>query len=145
LYFASLAAGVAYILWLCSFGMLAGFYALFDHDVYFIIQDILLGTILGANLIGLHAASQRMPGWVLPLAPTIRWLAGASFTLYITHVPILFFIRAVAPWPLESSGYRATIVIAPILMAFVVAELGERRKNFWRGLYLSQLRRLKVS
>lgn len=136
LYLGSLIVGVVYVLWLKSFGMLASFNALFDHSFPFILQDFILGIILAANLIGLHAVSQHLPDWLLRPAPTIRWLAGASFTLYITHVPLLLFFKVLIPWPQNSWGYRVTIVLAPLLAAFVIAELSERRKKFWRGLII---------
>jgi peptidoglycan/LPS O-acetylase OafA/YrhL len=132
LFLGSLIFGLAYVSWLRSYGMLASLNALFDHDLNFIIQDFLLGAILAANLIGLHALSQHVPDWLLTPAPTIRWLAGASFTLYITHVPLLFFFKAVVPWSPESWEFRVTIILAPLFSAFIIAELSERRKKFWR-------------
>ncbi len=70
------------------------------------------------------------------VARPVRWCAGATFTVYLLHYPVGFFLNAVVPagWP--PWGRWAAIVLATLLIAFAVASVSERRKAAWRRAIL---------
>ncbi len=70
------------------------------------------------------------------VAGPVRWCAGATFTLYLLHYPVGFFLNAVVPagWP--AWGRWAAIIPATLGVAFAVAEVSERRKEAWRRAIL---------
>jgi len=66
------------------------------------------------------------------VAGAVRWCAGATFTLYLLHYPVGFFLNAVVPtwWP--AWGRWVAIVPTTLVIAFAFAHVSERRKAAWR-------------
>jgi peptidoglycan/LPS O-acetylase OafA/YrhL len=77
--------------------------------------------------------------WPAPLARAIRWIAGASFTLYLTHLPIILALCAIFPALKATVAGQWIIALVAIICAFLLAELGERRKRWYRGLVIRML------
>jgi peptidoglycan/LPS O-acetylase OafA/YrhL len=134
LFLASLAALVAYISWASVYGFLGQFHALYQHELGQIAQDLVLALLFAANIVGLDAISCTIPDRLLRLTSVARWLAGSSFSLYIFHMPVLTFIKAAGTWPESSWANRGALLFGTLGTVFTVAEIGERRKDFWRGL-----------
>lgn len=66
-----------------------------------------------------------------------RHLAGFSYTLYLTHFPILFFIRASIHQPMWRPDflhllYAAFIAAAAIVVAWSIAQVTEAKTSFVR-------------
>jgi peptidoglycan/LPS O-acetylase OafA/YrhL len=101
-----------------------------------ILQDYIVGVLFAANLVGFHAASRS---WGVArherLAKCIRWAAGATFTIYLFHVPIAQFLTTIVPWPPTSWATRLIMFPGVLTLMFVIAELTERRKDWWRRLF----------
>jgi peptidoglycan/LPS O-acetylase OafA/YrhL len=93
-----------------------------------------LGALVALGLVGFDAAAAtalaRIARWQAP----IRWLAGGTFALYLLHVPLMQFAVAAAPWSADSWPTRALVFFGVPVVAYLLAELTERRKSFWRGL-----------
>ena len=66
-------------------------------------------------------------------------IAGATFTLYLFHVPLLHAVVALAPWPAETWPTRALVFIGVPLLVLALAEVTERRKGVWRRGILAVL------
>lgn len=97
-----------------------------------IIQDYIIGTLFAVHLIGFRFVS-HIPGPILQFfASPIRWVAGATLTLYLFHLPLSQFLAAETPWPPSAWQTRALIYIGVPILVFVIAEFTERRKNIWR-------------
>jgi peptidoglycan/LPS O-acetylase OafA/YrhL len=101
------------------------------HEV---LQDCIVGACFAGSLIGFGAAAARLGGWLMKMARPVRWLAGASFTLYLTHVPIAQFLLACVPWPATDARSRLLVFFGTLALVFVLAEFTERRKQAWRRL-----------
>jgi peptidoglycan/LPS O-acetylase OafA/YrhL len=102
----------------------------------------LIGVIFTANLIGFAAAAPLFAGLLRPLEPALRWAAGATFTLYLMHLPIAQLLLAISPWEVESWANRALILLGTLLVVFLLAEVTERRKQVWRQWVAWLLQRL---
>jgi peptidoglycan/LPS O-acetylase OafA/YrhL len=92
----------------------------------------IVGSLFAAHLIGFAAISPVCSRPLDRLGPMIRWTAGASFTLYLVHQPIMFCLAALSPWRSGSVPRLLFVGLGTLLIIVVVAELGERRKRAWQ-------------
>lgn len=95
-------------------------------------QDYLVGFLFAVNLIGFHAASDFFAPVLQPFARPIRWVAGATFTLYLFHLPIAQFLTTIMPWQPSALATRVILIGGTLVVVFAIAALTERRKNAWR-------------
>lgn len=98
-----------------------------------IVQDYIIAILFASHLVGVSALTKN--GHVtLPRAVgrTIQWAAGASFSLYLLHLPVAQFLGAFAPWPAASWATRILVVGGTLAIVFILAEFTERRKATWR-------------
>ena len=101
------------------------------HDDLALTVPTALG--LAACLAGTWSLAGRATWTPHRLASALRWTAGATFTLYLTHMPIGRFLAAVSPhddpagWP-----HRALVLGGVLLAALALAEVTERRRAVWR-------------
>ena len=101
--------------------------------------EVLWNTII-AMAVALHLAGvkniadRRAPtGAPSVTARAIRWVAGASFSLYVVHYPTLHLLDATLPETLP--GYDLWLLTLTLLTAFAFAALFERPlKSFRRHL-----------
>lgn len=120
-----------------------------NHDILLGYSDELLWNSLIAigvslHLLGVHALSQSLPqltpDWA---ARAIRWVAGASFSLYVTHYPTLQLMDALLP---DTSGRSQLIqLVAVLTVALLFAQLFERPLKTWRKLIAKALPRWRVA
>ena len=93
-------------------------------------DEYLWNAILGA-LVCLHLAGMAC---LLKSRPTPRlsaqwgWLAGASFSIYLIHYPLLQFLHAALP----AAGH-AMLLVTTLAACFIFAELFERPLHLWRN------------
>lgn len=87
-----------------------------------------LGLLLGGAIVvfaSVETTYSFFPAWFEKL---VRYFAGASFTLYIMHLPVMVLIGAVWPqWVATPVGALSASLLTIAAMLFL-AELGERRK-----------------
>ncbi len=106
-------------------------------------QDYAIGLLVAAHLLGVHVLSARLAGLVAPIARPVAWLAGASFTLYLLHYPLIHFLAAASPWEVSDWRSRLLVFTATPLIVLAVAEVTERRKGAWRRAMASLATRLR--
>lgn len=94
--------------------------------------DYGVGLLVAGQLVGVHALAPLLWRGLRPVAGPVAWLAGASFTLYLLHFPLLHFIAAASPWPQEYWASRLLVFSVPPLAALAVAAVTERRRDAWR-------------
>ena len=97
-----------------------------------VIQDYIVACFFCAGLIGFNAAAHELGGLLLRFARPIRWLAGASFTLYLCHLPLARFLLACTPWPKEAVASRSLVIGGTLVLVFMIAAVTERKKEAWR-------------
>jgi peptidoglycan/LPS O-acetylase OafA/YrhL len=111
-----------------------------------VLQDAVVGPLFMAHLVGFNAAAKSLGPWFVRHGHAIRWAAGASFTLYLCHMPIAQFLLACAPWPATDPRARMLVFAGTLAAVFAFAEISERRKAAWRrGFDRLHLRLLAVS
>lgn len=62
----------------------------------------------------------------------IRWLSGATFTLYLLHYPVAIFVNTALPADLNPFARWIILFVVVISATLLVAEFTERRKSSWR-------------
>jgi peptidoglycan/LPS O-acetylase OafA/YrhL len=96
-----------------------------------LVQDYLVATLFAGHLLGFDALAG--PFTIPDRAATfIRWTAGATFSLYLFHLPVAQILTVLSPWPLSSVPNRVLVFGGTLLIVFVLAELTERKKEIWR-------------
>ena len=95
-------------------------------------QDCVVGTCFAVSLIGFHALSTRLEPYVSGEWRLLRWLAGATFSLYLFHEPLLRLLATVNPWAPNSVAGRTLVAGGTLAAVFALAEVTERRKGAWR-------------
>lgn len=104
-----------------------------DKEVWTFIYYHALGLLFAAHLVAFDLAFRHARDWPAAATRTIRWLAGATFTIYLVHLPLLLLLNVLLP---SGAPARWLIVGAPTLIAtFLLAEVGERRKGRFVALF----------
>ena len=96
-----------------------------------LVQDYVVAACFFGSLLGLNAVATtiKISGRVATL---IRWIAGATFSLYLFHLPVMQFLDALSPWPVSSAVNRMLLSFGTLSVVFALAELTERKKGIWR-------------
>ena len=98
-------------------------------------QDYLIGLLFAIHLLGFGAVSTTFANTLGRWAYQIKWIAGATFTLYLFHMPVAQFLTAVVPW--APSAWQTRMIMFPGTLAimFIIAEVTERKKGWWRAAF----------
>ena len=99
---------------------------LIDYAQYYLIGGAFALSIVGVWFAGPLVAVPAV------VARSIRWLAGATLSLYLFHLPLMRFMAAMAKFPAGSVPGRALILVGVPIIVLLLAEVTERRKNAWR-------------
>jgi peptidoglycan/LPS O-acetylase OafA/YrhL len=93
------------------------------------------GLLFAAHLAGAQMLAPWLAKGLTPIGKPIRWTAGASFTLYLAHVPLAFFIVSHDPWRISDWRSMALIIAGTLGGTLLLAEVSERRKAMWKTLF----------
>jgi peptidoglycan/LPS O-acetylase OafA/YrhL len=109
----------------------AGLPPLYYSSNYF--GDNIFGLIVVVHffccgLLSKHFASNLEP---YRLVRAIRWMAGHTFSLYLYHMPILFFIRAVTKYDTHNA---LSVLVATTGALVIVAGLSKLTEERYPGL-----------
>lgn len=100
-----------------------------------LVQDYFVAAVFVAHIVGFNASARWLTPLLSRIAVPVRWLAGASFSLYLLHYPIVTFLFACMPWPGEDPRSRFIGFACTLAFVFLVASFTERQKNAWRGFF----------
>lgn len=95
-----------------------------------------LGLLICANIVAFARLPLVLHGAIKRFDAPIRWVAGATFTLYLANLPTLLFAKSVLP-PFSSENLRLSVVlVVTVVFCLVLAEIIERRKGILGRLFL---------
>ena len=114
------------------------------HRLFMMAQDYFVAAIFSAHIIGFSTVSETFAPWLEKRAARIRWIAGGTFSLYLAHLPIMHILAASSPWPKTSRLTLVLLVICTPVLAYLFAEVSERRKDSWHHLAETVLRFFEV-
>jgi peptidoglycan/LPS O-acetylase OafA/YrhL len=92
-------------------------------------QDYFIALMFSVHLIGFATLSDNFAPFLETRSKPIRWIAGATFSVYLAHLPILHFLVALAHGVLPI----ASLVALTVLFCFLFAQFTERKKHVWKG------------
>ncbi len=94
-----------------------------------------LAILIAACFVSLASLSEWLETLLRPAAAWIRWVAGATFTMYLMHYPMMQLVASVVPGD-EDNPYRVAAMFLLILIGiFAIAEVTERRKRVFADAY----------
>lgn len=131
LFFGSVLAWVSYEILVRIFGRMPDFPA-WPLERTLLSEDYLVAVLFTLHIIGFRAVSGHAAPLLQPMARTIRWVAGATFTIYLLHIPVAQFLITQVPWPPSSWATRFVVLGGTLAALFAIAEFTERRKMAWR-------------
>jgi len=114
------------------YGELYTAFALTPERLHDYAQDYIVGGLFALHLLGFCAVSESLASLLVRCERPIRWIAGATFTLYLFHVPLLHAVVALSPWPADTWPTRTLVFAGVPLIVLALAEVTERRKAAWR-------------
>jgi peptidoglycan/LPS O-acetylase OafA/YrhL len=92
----------------------------------------IVALLFAAHLIGFMAISSVFTGLFNRCGAIVRWAAGASFTLYLIHQPVMLCLAAISRWPVGTLAHLLFVGTGTLAVVLAAAELGERRKAVWQ-------------
>jgi peptidoglycan/LPS O-acetylase OafA/YrhL len=101
-----------------------------------IVNDYAVGLLIALNLVAV--GSLKLPPASTAtnqLIKVVRWCAGATFSIYLFHLPIAQFLTTITPWPPSAWQTRVLMFGGVLLAMFALAEVTERRKGDWRRFF----------
>ena len=114
-----------------------GFIGLF-HDglpghAHFFLWHWLVGILALGHFAAVYLLLQRLPADSLSsIKKPVRWIAGASFSIYILHYPLLQFFDATMAGEASDPKRAFFLFVLVIGASFIFAEISERRLGFFR-------------
>lgn len=90
-----------------------------------------VGLLFSLHLIGISGVPTLLRAALGKAEGIIRWASGATFTIYLFHVPVAQFLTTLTPWGPSSWKTRAIIFGGTSVLMFAIAEVTERRKRLW--------------
>jgi peptidoglycan/LPS O-acetylase OafA/YrhL len=102
------------------------------------ISDYYLGVMLALHFIGLRVLLARLNKVPRRLEATMRYLAGATFSIYLFHQPLLWFYSAVFSTVQESIHRYQIIVPLTLVTIYILAIFTEHKKHVWKN-WIEQL------
>lgn len=88
--------------------------------------------------IALFAATVPAEGfWPPRLERGVRFWAGASFTLYIAHLPLMVLFAVILPSAMGEPARAMAGTAGTVALVLLLAELGERRKRSYASVSAS--------
>lgn len=99
-----------------------------------IVPDFLLGILFGLSI--LTFKHTNYPKTVLNKAePTIRYFAGSTFSLYLFHLPLIYFITSIIGKNTSSYFHVLLTGILVFIFSILLSYIGERRVTAYRNFF----------
>ena len=120
-------------LWYCLGQRTGNMYATYGlaQECLNLFYFMAVGVLVALNILAFDAVAGFKPILGAKTAQTLRWLAGASFTLYLMHQPLLVMASSLVPSSRTSAASGAACCAGTLLLVALIAELGERRKRLF--------------
>jgi peptidoglycan/LPS O-acetylase OafA/YrhL len=95
--------------------------------------DYGFGILVAVNFVCFNSSAAFWTTLASRIKSPVRWLAGATFTLYLLHVPVAQFLAAISPWKIGTAAQNLLVIAGTFGIVFLVAQYTERKKMVWRN------------
>ena len=96
-----------------------------------LVQDYIIGVLFAVHILGFRAISPALAPLLNRCAKPIRWVAGATFTVYLFHLPVAQFLATQMQRPPTDWLTRVLVIGGTFALLLAIADLTERRKQVW--------------
>lgn len=107
--------------------------ALFGFSDEFI-WNFLIALLIALHFLGVYSLARNADWLGARMETAIRWSAGATFSLYLFHYPILTFLHGLPVYDSASPLHAALMAAVALAACFALAEVSERRLGAWKRL-----------
>lgn len=111
----------------------------------FAVGDYVLTVLIVANFVGMRTVAHRFDHVLLPIERLIAAAASVTFTLYLTHQPLLLCWSSVLGTQRDSWLHWWTVTVLVTLSVVLVAQVTEKRRSWLRRTTLRLLQSLAVA
>ena len=108
----------------------------------YVVTDHLIGLLIMANFIGFHACSAWFAGLMARIERPVRFMAGATFSLYLFHRPMTKFLSAAGVDTGNDPLAFTALLMGITLLCVLLAEVTEKRRHGARRVAALALERL---
>ncbi len=98
-----------------------------------IISDYFIALLFASQIVGFNAVAEHFTVVTERAGKVIRWIAGATFSVYLFHMPLVHFFTAGLHFKLGNLWFAAIFSVGIFAVTFLFAEISERRKDVVRG------------
>jgi peptidoglycan/LPS O-acetylase OafA/YrhL len=118
-----------------------GFARIFAGDIPRVPEDLLLGAIFALMIVAVGNAWGERP---IPerAAAAIHYLAGSTFSVYLFHVPLLYFLVATLRVDPHDAAGLALVGLLVIAACVALAYAGERQVARYRSVFAKLIGRI---
>ena len=95
------------------------------------LDDYVLGILVAVAFVSLASLSDIAAKVLTPVQRPVRWLAGATFTVYLMHYPLMQLLAALVPGSPRDPIRAAEMFLAMMALMLLLAEFTEKRKSIW--------------
>ncbi len=95
----------------------------------------LLAILFASHFLGVYFLAKQASWVSTRIEQSIRWLAGATFSIYLFHYPILTLLHAIPVYDAANPAHYIGAGLVTLIACFLLAELSERRLKAWKGLF----------
>lgn len=97
--------------------------------------NTLLALLFAAHFFGVHALVKDTAWIAQGPERAIRWLAGATFSIYLFHYPLLTLLYALPGYDAADPAHYLGAAAVTLAACFALAEVSERRLQTWKKLF----------
>jgi peptidoglycan/LPS O-acetylase OafA/YrhL len=108
----------------------------------FFVSDYALAFLVVLNFAAMRTLAPRLDRWLVPMGPPVAALAGVSFTLYLTHQPLLLMWATLLD--IDPAGKLGWWAVAALVAASVwlIAQVTEKRRGALKSTMLALFSRI---
>jgi peptidoglycan/LPS O-acetylase OafA/YrhL len=101
---------------------------------------IIFGPMMAANIFAAVSLSEKYAPILLAAERPIRWLAGATLSIYLYHYPLLFMFGALFKPQANAWPTNLLIIVCVLTIVFILQPFTEAKKNYVRSQLQSVVR-----
>lgn len=98
------------------------------------LSDYLLALVVFANFAGFQAICHRFKAVLPPLSKPIKYVAGYTFVLYLTHQPLIWLFKTLLDGDPSSPLFLIQIWLLVTAAVWLLGQITERRRSTYRAL-----------
>ncbi|WP_300376745.1 acyltransferase [Henriciella sp.] len=103
----------------------------FSDEVFW---NSLIAVLASLHFLGVYNLAGNGDRISPKMEKVIRWTAGATFSVYLFHYPLLTFFYSFPVYEPANSLHVIILGLVTLISCFILAEVSERRLSSWRSM-----------